>query len=173
MVNTSINRWFYKRQRRLLKGLPPVEYPQLQEDDKTVDSAQIVIMSIVLCGVMLIGGCITAKPVQAEVTDEQAVKILVGEASNQGLKGMICVAEVLRTRNSVNGFYGLNAKHSHKEPAWVWAQARKAWEMSANTHYTQGADHFENILAFGKPCWVKNCVETFRYGAHVFYKEIA
>lgn len=108
----------------------------------------------------------------ADVTDEQGIAILVGEASNQGMIGMICVGEVLRHRNSVKGFYGLKAKHSHQEPDWVWEMARKAWFASKTTNFTNGADHFENIKAFGTPSWVKNCVETFRYKDHVFYREV-
>lgn len=107
----------------------------------------------------------------SQISEDKAVRILVGEAANQGEIGMICVAEVLRKKGSTQGFYGLNAKHSHKEPAWVWAQARKAWASSLHTNYTQGANHFENIKAFGCPSWAKNCVQTFKYKDHVFYKE--
>lgn len=135
------------------------------------DSAYTFLWCFWLASLLFMSGCWNTVA-HASVTDEQAVQILVGEASNQGLKGMICVAEVLRTRNSVKGFYGLKAKHSHKEPAWVWAQARKAWEMSASTNYTRKANHFENIQAFGCPSWIKRCVETFRYRDHVFYREV-
>lgn len=166
MFNYAELRAQSKRERHILGLLPS------NVDEKQLFSAKVLLTSMALATVLFIGGCINSRPAQAEVTDSQAVQILVGEASNQGLKGMICVAEVLRTRNSVKGFYGLKAKHSHKEPEWVWAQARKAWEMSASTNYTRKANHFENIQAFGCPSWVKNCVETFRYKDHVFFKEM-
>ena len=38
-----------------------------------------------------------------EIPETMAVRVLIGEAANQGLKGMICVGEVLRRRGSVNG----------------------------------------------------------------------
>jgi hypothetical protein len=35
-----------------------------------------------------------------------------------------------------------------------------------------GADHWENVEAFGMPCWAKNCIETFRHRDHVFFKMV-
>lgn len=108
----------------------------------------------------------------SEIPQDKAIKVLVGEASNQGYKGMICVAEVLRHRGSIKGFYGYSASHSSKEPRWVWLQAKRAWLASFHTNYTHYADHFENVHAFGCPYWVSRCIETFRWKDHVFYKEI-
>lgn len=104
-------------------------------------------------------------------TEAQAINTIVGEAANQGLVGMTAVAEVIRRKGSLRGFYGFKAKHSAHEPSWVWIEARKAYYASANTNLTYGADHFENICTFGQPYWVKNCVKTFTYRDHVFYKE--
>jgi hypothetical protein len=106
-----------------------------------------------------------------DISRDIAVRIIINEASNQGLKGMICVGEVLRHRGSIKGF------------RWHWAgsirrskaledMAEKAWELSAHTNYTQGADHFLNIRRGGKPRWVRHCVKTYEYKDHVFYKEI-
>jgi len=101
-----------------------------------------------------------------------AVRIIVGEAADQGLKGMICIGEVLRLRASVKGFYGYKSNRTKDQPKSVWVMAAKAWKESAHTNYTKGADHFENIHRFGKPWWVKYCVKTYEYKDHVFYKEI-
>jgi len=106
------------------------------------------------------------------IPKEIAVRIIVGEASDQGLKGMICIGEVLRHRGSIKGFYGYKASWLRNEPRSVWVKADKAWEVSAHTNYTKGADHFENIRRFGAPWWVKYCVKTYEYRNHVFYKEI-
>ena len=94
------------------------------------------------------------------------------EAADQGLKGMICVGEVLRHRASIKGFYGYASNRMKHQPKSVWDMASKAWELSARTDYTKGADHFENIHRFGRPWWAKYCIKTFEYKDHVFYKEI-
>lgn len=171
MVNFQQLRVAFKKERRLLSLNPPLEEKdELQESEGTVWSGCTFGACLILSSFLLIGGC---RPAHAAVNESDAIKILVGEASNQGFKGMVCVAEVLRTRGSIKGFYGLNAKHSSREPKWVWEQARKAWLASAKTNYTKGANHFENIVAFGCPTWVKSCVETFRHKDHVFYREAA
>lgn len=129
-------------------------------------------VAIIACIVFMLKGC--ASPALAdEVPQDKAVKVLVGEASNQGFMGMVCVAEVLRRRGSIKGFYGYSAKHSAHEPKWVWEMARKAWLASANTDYTNNADHFENTHAFGCPYWVKRCNKTFQWKDHIFYRENA
>ena len=107
-----------------------------------------------------------------QISDNVAVKILVGEAANQDLKGMICVGEVIRHRNSVKGFCGYKSKHIMTEPKAIWKMAENAWELSAHTNYTKGADHFENIHEFGIPWWAKDCVKMYEYKDHVFYKEV-
>jgi len=101
-----------------------------------------------------------------------AVRVIVGEGADQGLKGMICIAEVLRLRASVKGFYGYKSNWIKIQPKYVWEMAGKAWKESAYTHYTKGADHFENVHEFGEPWWAKYCVKTYEYKDHVFYKEI-
>lgn len=106
------------------------------------------------------------------IPKSSAVRIIVGEGATQGLKGMICIAEVLRIRASVKGFYGYKSNWEKKQPKSVWEMAAKAWKVSAYTNYTRGADHFENIRRYGKPWWTKYCVKTYEYKDHVFYKEI-
>jgi len=107
-----------------------------------------------------------------EIPQSVAVRIIVSEAADQGLKGMVCVAEVLRHRGSTKGFYGYKSNHLNDQPPAVWDMAAEAWELSLHTNYTKGADHFENIHRFGAPWWAKSCVKTYEYKDHVFYKEI-
>ena len=114
-----------------------------------------------------------ASPAQArDIPQDVAVRVIVSEAADQGLKGMICVGEVLRHRGSTRGFYGYTSNRADRQPPRVWQMAAKAWELSAHTDYTKGADHFENVRQFGEPWWVKYCVKTYEYRDHVFYKEI-
>ena len=107
-----------------------------------------------------------------DIPRDVAVRVIVSEAADQGLKGMICVGEVLRHRGSARGFYGYRSNKADKQPFFIWQMAAKAWELSAHTNYTKGADHFENVRRFGEPRWVKYCVKTYEYKDHVFYKEI-
>ena len=128
----------------------------------------LIVAGILVFGALFIG---CEKPALA-YTDKQAIQVIVGEASNQGYKGMVFVGEVLRHKGSIRGFYGLHASHSQKEPAWVWIMAKKAWDRSKLTNFTQNATHFENIHAFGTPYWVKKCKLTFEYKDHKFYREV-
>lgn len=110
-----------------------------------------------------------AIPAQAQVTDAQAVRIAIGEASGEGLKGMQAVCEVLRRRGSIKGFYGLHAKHVDRQPKWVWAQAEKAWSNSASSNLTNGATHFEGT-DFPTPYWAKGLTPVAVIGKQRFYK---
>lgn len=105
-----------------------------------------------------------------DISSDVARRILVGEAADQGLKGMTCVGEVLRKRGNIRGFHGYNAKHVKRTPASVWQQAAHAWERSAYTNFTNGADHFENVRRFGQPRWAKSFTKTYEYKDHIFYK---
>jgi hypothetical protein len=107
----------------------------------------------------------------ADIPDDLAVKAIMGEASNQGYKGMLAVAGAIHNRGTLKGVYGVKARHIYKEPQWVWAMAKKAWLESATNDITNGATHWENIKAFGKPYWVKSMVKVFEYKDHIFYKE--
>jgi hypothetical protein len=106
------------------------------------------------------------------IPQNAAVRIIVSEAADQGLKGMICVAEVLRHRGSIKGFYGDKSNNVNHQPPSAWKMAAKAWALSTRTNFTKGADHFENVRRFGEPWWAKHCVKTYEYKDHVFYKEI-
>src|SRR5580693_9038902 len=95
-----------------------------------------------------------------EIPHDLAVRIIVSEAADQGLKGMVCVAEVLRHRGSPKGFYGYKSIRIKDQPSSIWQEADQAWKISAHTNYTKGADHFENTHRFGSPWWAKHCVVT-------------
>ena len=107
----------------------------------------------------------------ATITEEQAVRCLIGEAANQGIIGMTAVGEVMRRRGSTKGIYGCNAKHIAKEPQKVWVAARKAWRDSARTNLTRHATHWENTTAFGVPRWAGSMVKTVKIKDHVFYRQ--
>ena len=105
----------------------------------------------------------------AEEVDNN-VRAIIGEASNQGYQGMLAVAVGIRNRGTLQGVYGVNAKHIDQEPQWVWDMAEKAWAESKDNRIHTGT-HWENIKAFGEPYWVKSMVEVYRHKDHIFYKE--
>jgi spore germination cell wall hydrolase CwlJ-like protein len=103
------------------------------------------------------------------IDDNQAVRAIVGESSNQGTNGMLAVACAIRNRGTLAGVMGLKAHHIKTEPRWVWARARRAWADSLKGDITGGATCWENERAFGKPYWARYMRRTVTIGDHVFY----
>lgn len=103
-------------------------------------------------------------------TESEAVRCVVGEASNQGYKGMLGVSEVIRHRGSLSGIYGCSAHHVVTEPNRIWIKALSAYRASANTNITYDANGFENIKDFNMPLWAYGCVVTTKIGDHTFFR---
>ena len=107
----------------------------------------------------------------AEIPQALAVKAIVGEAANQGVDGMTAVAEAIRNRGTLNGVYGLKRESFiSSQPKWVHDQARQAWKRSETTNLVKGADHWENVEAFGVPYWAKSMQVTAKIKDHTFYR---
>lgn len=123
---------------------------------------------------LFIANCSPA-PAFAQVDDEMAVKVIIGEASNQGSRGMLAVAEVLRRRGSTRGFCALKRRDLDRfidrEGPRIKAQATSAWKQSEHTNITNGATHYENTRAFGVPYWAKDMDRVAVIGDHAFYKK--
>ena len=105
----------------------------------------------------------------AEINNELAIRAIIGEASNQGYQGMLAIACGIRNRGTLEGVYGLKAKHINKEPKWVWDMAKRAWQESKYNRIHQGT-HWENIKTFGKPYWLRDMTLVYQYKDHNFYK---
>lgn len=119
-------------------------------------------------------GCSLASANTTEINYNDAVKSIIGEAENQGYMGMLAVSHAIRNRGTLKGVYGLRSPRItfHLYSQRIYNLARLAWEQSAaDFDITHNATNWENIKAFGKPYWCKNCIETFRYKDHVFYRE--
>ena len=122
--------------------------------------------------VVLIFVLLFSSQAYAEVPEEIAIRVLIGEAADQGFKGMVCVGEVLRRRKSIKGFYGYKSKRTKNIPPALRERAIRAWRESSNTNHTLGADHFISIHSKRRPRWLNHCVKTYEYKDHIFYKEI-
>ena len=121
---------------------------------------------LLLMGFFILPSC---QPAWAEIDDSLAIRAIVGEASNQGERGMLAIACAIRNRGTLHGVYGVKAKHVDKEPQWVWDRACKSWEKSKNVDIVNGADHWEN-LKFGVPSWALKMEVVCKIGDHTFYK---
>ena len=123
----------------------------------------------IVLGIALISICGYANANANAIDDEQAIRAIIGEASNQGYKGMLAVAVGIRNRGHLRGVYGVKAKHVDKQPEYVREQATRAWAEAEYNRIHEG-DHWENIKAFGKPYWVESMDKVYEYKDHVFYK---
>lgn len=106
-----------------------------------------------------------------QVPAAKAVIAILGEAEDQGYKGMLAVAVGIRNRGTLKGVYGLRAERPNTPgmiPAKYWKMAEKAWAESERNRI-HNADHWENIKQFGKPFWVKGMKKICTIGDHVFY----
>lgn len=124
------------------------------------------IVSFVLALVLILNSCAYS----AEPTDKKAIKAIIGEAENQGYKGMLAVACAIRNRGTLKGVYGAKSKRVIYKQYSIetYNISKKAWNNSSVVDITHGANHWENIHAFGKPYWARN--EVFRFKDHIFYR---
>lgn len=105
------------------------------------------------------------------IQSAQAIRAIVGEAANQGERGMLTLAGAMRNRGHLKGVYGLKNPCADKQPAWVWARAERAWAMSATNDLSRGATHWENVKAFGTPYWARTMTITVVEKDHTFFKK--
>lgn len=104
-----------------------------------------------------------------KITDETAIKCILGEAAGESEIGKTAVAEVLRRRGSVKGFVGCNAVGKPSDE--LKREALKAWRRSRWTNYSRSATHFENVRAFGNPWWCDGMRPVKRIGGHQFWRD--
>lgn len=128
---------------------------------------------IILTLAVLAAVCLWPRSASAEeISQSRAVLAIIGEAENQGYDGMLAVAGAIRNRGTLRGVYGEKAprvigkKYTNK----IYNQAVRAWEESKTRDISNGATHWENIKAFGRPDWSLKMKEVFRHKDHVFYK---
>lgn len=105
---------------------------------------------------------------QYDITDDKAIRAIVGEASNQSFYTKQCVAHALRNRGTLKGVYGVQAKHSTKEAYTIWLDSAQAWQDSEHSiDPTDGATEFRSIND-PQPTDMR---ETASCGEFLFYKQ--
>lgn len=118
-----------------------------------------------------------------------AIQTIIGEASKEPLSGQIAVAEVIRLRASIGGWWGSTFKdvclkafqfsfwnqerHYPKRISNTtgseWQRASRAWADSEFTNYSNGATHYARFDIY--PKWLPDMNVVAYIGAHVFYRE--
>lgn len=108
---------------------------------------------------------------QAAVDPEQAARAIVAEAANQPYLGKVALAEAIRNRGTLSGVCGLS-RADFISSQWKYAgkDAKRAWHDSAKSNLVKGADHWENVKAFGMPSWARDMIKTAEVGDHVFFR---
>jgi hypothetical protein len=110
------------------------------------------------------------------ITQQQAVTAILGEAENQGDKGILMLAWALHNRGYIRGVYGINSK---RKALWSESQkkeALKAWlSAGRGEDPTKGAQYWgtdADVEIWKKESWFKNVKHTVSYKDHNFYREI-
>jgi len=127
---------------------------------------------VILFFVVLIAACVFYAAGES-YNDRLAVQVILGEAADQGFKGKVAVGEVIRNRGRIKGFSSMQKdlkQFSDKQPKKIRNEAKVAWIFSRFTNYTRGADHFDNVKAFGEPSWAKEMKKTVKIEDTQFYK---
>ena len=110
----------------------------------------------------------------AHIDPDMAIKVILGEAADQGLDGMIAVAEVIRNRGKLRGFSSMRRnldKFASQQPQRIQVLAERAWKMSRYTNYTNGATHFDNVDRFGMPVWAHGMIRTAKVADMIYFRE--
>jgi len=115
--------------------------------DNYIDFSKVVVFLVVLT--------LSSLTSAHAIPENKAVRAIIGEAADQGYRGMLAVACAIRNRGHLKGVYGLKAKHVDSEPEWIWNIAKIAWQESASCDIVNGATHWEN-LTYGTPYWAKS-----------------
>jgi spore germination cell wall hydrolase CwlJ-like protein len=99
-----------------------------------------------------------------------AVRAIIGEAAGEPFETKLAIAGALRNRGSLAGVRGLrNSKMIDVQPAWVWADARRAWSESATNDLSQGGTYFESTN-FTTPFWARGRSPVATVGMFRFWK---
>lgn len=108
---------------------------------------------------------------QIPYTSKNAIRIIVGEAADESLTGMIMHAEVIRRRGHLNGCYGFTASHISGESKKIWQRAKLAWDISKKTNYSNGATGWGSQEDFRNKKWAinKKIVAVYRSHQHTKY----
>lgn len=182
-------KWQRKKEAEFIRGLRRQLDANsiLEKEEKFKFPAYTLLICLTLGAlILLIVSCDLAHA--DSIPESRAVNAIIGEAENQGTQGMLAVACGIYNRGTLRGVYGEKAPRvvGKKYSKETYTAAARAWDIASNPQeymslneygapitaceFLGGADHWENINAFGKPAWANKMIETYRYKDHVFYR---
>lgn len=139
----------------------------------------VIIISLLLISWLILElAFANPEPIINIISDEDAVKAIIGEAENQGYQGMLAVACAIRNRGHLDGVYGLKSHRviNHQYSHNVEHNALLAWYASKNKDITGGASVWgtkEDIKKFMTESWFVGYFESsFQYKDHVFFRRV-
>lgn len=128
------------------------------------------ILSSLLVAVVWVGLCMYHR--RYDITDEKAIRAIVGEYARNDAKGMWYMAHAIRNRGTLKGVYGFNAKHNKKEPKYIWKLARDAWFSSGSQpDITKGATEWRSRDDIYRHGWPKGFMLTKYYDGVYYFKQ--
>ena len=158
----------YLHDRRLLHRTGYyIDKHQLRHENEPEAIVALAVMAALLTVLLAIG---LPSCANAEVSDEQGVRCIIGEAANQGFDGLIAIADALQNRGTTKGVYGCTSARASKEPSYVWERARRAWQEAKTSNPTHLATHWEAVGLYGEPYWASSMTKTVKIKDHTFYK---
>jgi len=97
-------------------------------------------------------------------------RAIIGEAAGEPFATKLAIASALRNRDSLDGVRGFsNSRMIDAQPAHVWADAHRAWAMSATNDIVNGAMFFESSN-FPTPYWARGIKPVATVGVFRFWK---
>lgn len=144
-----------------------------------VKSASMKRLKLLILTALLLS-CGVSQAGEARVTDDQAIKALIGEAlhDDKSLYSMACALNNrIAIMGDLKGVYGFKASTAHISPK-LWQKASKQWFLALDgLDVTSGATHWlsDYDLAHCRPermGWRFKMVETLYQGQTHFYKEV-
>lgn len=119
----------------------------LNKGDDTVTKHEIIwaVSSLLMVVVLLV---LTLRPNQIPVfTDDNCIRAIVGEVSNENYEGMKLMAHAIRNRKTLKGVYGFKAHHIKTENRDIWMRASLAWfESLTESDPLQGANEWRSLV---------------------------
>lgn len=106
------------------------------------------------------------------------VNCIVGEASGEGIAGMVAVAQAIHNRGNIKRVYGCHAEHIKSESQdtidlarWVWISTIHP-DQSGMIYLDEvnGANSWGTKSDIRKNHMDRKCKETAVIGRHIFFK---
>lgn len=148
-----------------------------REDCEARQTPQVWLMlTLLVIGVILIvSHCNVA---HAAVSDDIAVRCIIGEAENQGYDGMLAIGYAIHNRGSLRGVYGCRSVRvlahlydvdTYADAVSAWREVKEKWGHDI-TFGATGWGNNSDIRTFERHAWWNHCDVTVIIGDHTFYK---